>query len=418
MKNSLRSAAVIAATFLGCLAFAQPIPPYDITVAGFVAGCSTNGMNYVNIITQQGTQPAVDIDVPLDANCSFFVTLPMESYQGWFLVSTPCNGAVQSETIAYTFDPQQLDSNYVFVVLNCGGGTADCNGIVGGTALPGTPCDDGDANTFGDTWTGDCQCVGMGQVDCLGIPGGPNTAGAPCVDSGTGLAGYWSNTCVCVPDTGATSCEANFWVLQAFTHENTGDTTTVAPVPNEVWVWNLTSGGEPPYTYLWSFGDGTSSNEAYPTHFYASGGSYLLCLTIADASGCTSTHCDTITVDENGMYNGMIIDGRPGMLRNGFTLRVIDELPTAVAERNVVEEVALWPNPVEDIIGLAFTSSRSTNLSLRIVDLNGREVRTSNSAVNAGNNRHSINVADLEPGIYLLQISDGTYSTGRRFVKN
>jgi hypothetical protein len=38
--------------------------------------------------------------------------------------------------------------------------------------------------------------------------------------------------------------------------------------------------------------------------------------------------------------------------------------------------------------------------------------------VNVGNNRHTISVADLEAGMYLLQISDGAQSTSRRFVKN
>jgi PKD repeat protein len=363
---------------LGTFAFAQPAGPYDITVSGIVAGCNPNATSYVTITTQQGTQPELDIEVPLDANCSFFITLPMDSYMGWFLVSTPCNGAIQSATVNYEYNVFQPDSNYVFVVLNC---------------------------------------TGQQPADCLGIPGGPNTVGTACTDPATGTAGFWNSDCLCIPDTANTACEANFWVLQAYTTSNEGDTTTTVPVPNEVWVWNLTSGGEAPYTYLWSFGDGTSSVDPYPTHFYASGGTYQLCLTIADAAGCTSVHCDTITVDENGMYSGMVIDGRPGMLRNGFTLNVIAELPTAVAERKVVDEVALWPNPVEDVIGLAFTSNRSASLSLRIVDLNGREVRTSNSAVNAGNNRHSINVSDLVAGIYLLQISDGTHSTSRRFVK-
>ncbi len=36
----------------------------------------------------------------------------------------------------------------------------DCLGIVGGTALPGTPCDDGDPNTNADKWTANCECVG------------------------------------------------------------------------------------------------------------------------------------------------------------------------------------------------------------------------------------------------------------------
>ncbi|MBP7449458.1 MAG: T9SS type A sorting domain-containing protein [Flavobacteriales bacterium] len=422
MDQLFRSVSLTTALVLGTMVFAQPIPPYDITVAGYISGCNPSGTNYVNIITQQGTQPSVDIDVPVDANCGFSVTLSMDSYQGWFMISTPCNGAIQSATVAYEVNVLQPDSNYVFVVLNCGGGTVDCAGVPGGASLPGTPCDDNDGWTILDTWTAGCECVGLDSMfyDCLGIEGGPNTFGTPCVQPATGLSGYWSNNCVCVADTATTECSANFWVMQAYTYGdsviNPGGGTE--PIPNEVWVWNLTSGGQAPYTYLWSFGDGTSSTEGYPTHFYANGGPYQLCLTIADAEGCTSTYCDEVSIDENGIYTGLIVDGRPGMLRSGFTIRVITELPTGVDEHNAVEEVAMWPNPVEDIIGLSFTSSRSANLGLSIMDLNGRVIRTSNNAVSVGNNRHSISVADLDAGMYLLQITDGTQSTSRRFVKN
>jgi hypothetical protein len=41
-----------------------------------------------------------------------------------------------------------------------GGQTTDCAGVVGGSALPGTPCSDGDACTLNDTWNASCQCVG------------------------------------------------------------------------------------------------------------------------------------------------------------------------------------------------------------------------------------------------------------------
>lgn len=41
----------------------------------------------------------------------------------------------------------------------------DCLGIVDGTALPGTPCDDGNPGTVNDTWTEDCECVGT--VPCV-----------------------------------------------------------------------------------------------------------------------------------------------------------------------------------------------------------------------------------------------------------
>jgi hypothetical protein len=461
MKTPFRLSILALTALLGTAAFAQPTPPYPVTVAGIVLDCTPNG--YVNITTNSLTQPAIDIDVPLDANCGFSIDLLMDSFYGGFVLSTPCNGAIQQSANAYQVNALEPDSTYLYVVINCTNSMIDCVGIVGGPNLPGTPCNDNNPLTNNDVWSANCLCEGTtgGNVDCLGVPGGsslpgtactnflgvtgiwtadcicdtdttgggadclgiingPNVPGAPCQNPATGDDGYWSNNCVCVADTAATECSANFWVMQAYTYgdsvNNPGGGTE--PIPNEVWVWNLTSGGQAPYTYLWSFGDGTSSTEGYPTHFYANGGPYQLCLTIADAEGCTSTYCDEVSIDENGIYTGLIVDGRPGMLRSGFTIRVITELPTGVDERNVVEEVAMWPNPVEDIIGLSFTSSRSANLGLSIMDLNGRVIRTSNNAVSVGNNRHSISVADLDAGMYLLQITDGTQSTSRRFVKN
>jgi len=43
---------------------------------------------------------------------------------------------------------------------------ADCNGIFGGTALPGTSCDDGNANTTGDLIQANCSCVGTPVGNC------------------------------------------------------------------------------------------------------------------------------------------------------------------------------------------------------------------------------------------------------------
>jgi len=60
-------------------------------------------------------------------------------------------------------------------------------------------------------------------------------------------------------------------------------------------------------SYLWDFGDGTSAVGAYPSHLYTAAGSYAICLTLnavdSTAFGtmtCTSTYCDTITIDSTG----------------------------------------------------------------------------------------------------------------------
>lgn len=51
----------------------------------------------------------------------------------------------------------------------------DCLGVEGGTALPGTPCDDGDPATLDDAWTADCTCVGN-PCDAPQISGTTNSS--------------------------------------------------------------------------------------------------------------------------------------------------------------------------------------------------------------------------------------------------
>jgi PKD repeat protein len=49
-----------------------------------------------------------------------------------------------------------------------------------------------------------------------------------------------------------------------------------------------------PITYVWSFGDGTSGTGQYLPHTYAYPGSYIVCLSIQTANGCSSTFCDSV----------------------------------------------------------------------------------------------------------------------------
>lgn len=52
-------------------------------------------------------------------------------------------------------------------------------------------------------------------------------------------------------------------------------------------------------SYLWNFGDGTSSTGINPDHLFTQGQWYSVCLTITTANGCTSTHCDSIQGGSN-----------------------------------------------------------------------------------------------------------------------
>ena len=54
-----------------------------------------------------------------------------------------------------------------------------------------------------------------------------------------------------------------------------------------------------PLTYLWSFGDGTTSNQANPTHAYAVSGIYTATLRVTDSDGLFDEDTASVSVDAN-----------------------------------------------------------------------------------------------------------------------
>ncbi len=55
--------------------------------------------------------------------------------------------------------------------------------------------------------------------------------------------------------------------------------------------------------WFWDFGDGSFSGIQNPTHTYNGNGIYLACLTITTADSCTSTFCDTLSINCGGPSN-------------------------------------------------------------------------------------------------------------------
>jgi len=212
-------------------------------------------------------------------------------------------------------------------------------------------------------------------------------------------------------------CEAAFSVMQAYqwvdsvTNPNGGGG---EPIPNELWVWNLSACGNGNCQFLWSFGDGTSSTEAYPSHTYSSSGSYELCLTINDNGICTATYCHTITVDGDGILGGLTAGSGN---RNTFTIRVMDPLSTGVTELPTFSNLSAWPNPANDVLNLTMTSRTQGKVIVTITDLSGRAVSTNTLGVNGGNNLLTVPVADLNAGMYMITISNGSTTVSERFAK-
>ena len=58
--------------------------------------------------------------------------------------------------------------------------------------------------------------------------------------------------------------------------------------------------GEPPYSYKWNFGDGSTSTQQSPTHIYDKPGKYEYNLTVTDNSGDSASYSAIIEISGNG----------------------------------------------------------------------------------------------------------------------
>ena len=73
--------------------------------------------------------------------------------------------------------------------------------------------------------------------------------------------------------------------------------TSLGDAPLDVTFLSSITGGTPPYSYSWSFGDGNGSNAPNPTHVYTGAGNFLANLDVTDSLGTRNSASKTIIVN-------------------------------------------------------------------------------------------------------------------------
>jgi PKD repeat protein len=168
---------------------------------------------------------------------------------------------------------------------------------------------------------------------------------------------------------------------------------------------NLSSGIN--LAFNWDFGDGSTANTPYPTHQYNGTGSYLVCLTVSDANGCSSTYCDTLTVDSLGnvVYRGAT--------SSGFTLNIVAPNVLGV-EDNQPAIGSLYPVPASSELNIRFSDKVKEEVTYNVLSIDGRRIM--NGQLNG--TTATLNIESLQQGIYLLEVitSDGQRDS-QYFVK-
>ena len=131
------------------------------------------------------------------------------------------------------------------------------------------------------------------------VSGSPSTAGNT---SHTYSTGGTFNASVTVTDSAADHFTKN-WTITASVPVLTlaiKASPTNAMINETVTFTASPSGGTPPYTFAWTFGDGGTSSSQNATHAYTAAGSYIAKLVLTDSKGLSVSKNVTISVTQAG----------------------------------------------------------------------------------------------------------------------
>jgi PKD repeat protein len=144
--------------------------------------------------------------------------------------------------------------------------------------------------------------------------------------------------------------------------------------------------------YFWTFGDGDTSSSKNPLHTFKENGTYTICLNVrAISDTCNQTFCETHTFKDS-------------------TVGIDSYLP--------FETFTIYPNPTNDRIKI----KQNTNFDLGVTDItisdeSGRILLNRKLAEGTSKDDVSIELSELQNGIYFILINSEKGSTHYKFLK-
>jgi len=138
-------------------------------------------------------------------------------------------------------------------------------------------------------------------------------------------------------------------------------------------------------SYMWNFGDGSTSTEVSPTHIYSSGDTYVITLTAyGDCDTVTTTQTYTAVAFSTENFNG--------------------------------GNISVYPNPAVENINIAFNGTTSGMAQFVITDMSGKVAGRYESAVNAGS-IYTVDVTHLAPGVYDVSVTLNDETSHLRIIR-
>ncbi|MEP7167849.1 MAG: PKD domain-containing protein [Bacteroidota bacterium] len=184
------------------------------------------------------------------------------------------------------------------------------------------------------------------------------------------------------------------------------------------------NGGPAVNSYLWDFGDGTTSTQLNPVHTYISNGTYVTSLTTTNAAGCTSVfyYSQPVTVaGPDATFNANVYSGCPPLNVNFACV-----IPDLSYQYNWNFGDGTTSNQIQP--NHSYTSSGNYTVSLTVSNSSGCSVNYTMPAQISVNNAQSnftppdtvtacapfnVNFSDASPGVssWLWNFGDGSSSS-------
>jgi PKD repeat protein len=164
-------------------------------------------------------------------------------------------------------------------------------------------------------------------------------------------------------------------------------------------------------TFLWEFGDGTSSTDENPEHHYDEDGTYVVCLFVTDTVNQCETHiCHEIHFEamfQEHEFEELRFSPPLSATPSGFT-----STPTT--------EIFLksYTNPAAAELQVIYTTSGAGDVTIELYDLMGMRVKElSNTSIMKGRHNDRFDISDVFPGMYILAIRFGDQVISRNVVR-
>lgn len=138
--------------------------------------------------------------------------------------------------------------------------------------------------------------------------------------------------------------------------------------------------------------------------------------TLATNRPNTGTASVTIPTNLNNTYQGRIKIEAVNNIFYTVSKKLTLWNPNMSIKPNELENVKIYPNPVNDILNVSFTKENSLKTTYSVYDLTGRLVKREQSATRQ--NIEELHVSTLSSGIYILMIENDDKSSSFKFIKN